>query len=210
MNFSKSESYLFHQAQGPPFFRSPRPLLQYIWAISYIYALSPPFIRCGHAMLFWRYPFNMTPGVYFLESSGNWFSLCWQNSYSEWPCFDLKLRHLSYNKSNVKLVNTMILRYLKMKVKPTPKMSQYVKQCTVCSTYQCNFLVAAVVIARPKYSLMRASVLVPVGIHQRLLLRGGNDLSAGGNCLIVMNCITWRTIIRSFSTSNLWCKINLY
>ena len=57
-----------------------------------------------------------------------------------------------------------------------------------------------------EYLLIRARVLVAVGIHQRLLLRGGSDLSAGGNCRIVMNCITCLTIIRSLSTSSLYSK----
>ena len=39
-------------------------------------------------------------------------------------------------------------------------------------------------------ALMRASTLVAVGIHHRDLLSGGNDLSAGGNCLTVTNCST--------------------
>lgn len=81
--------------------------------------------------------------------------------------------------------------------------------CMKCK-FHTQFLRSATVEGWREYSLMRASVFVPVGIHQRLLLRGGNDLSAGGNCLIVMNCITWRTIIRSLSTSNLWHKTNLY
>lgn len=51
--------------------------------------------------------------------------------------------------------------------------------------------------------LMRASTLVPVGIHQRLLEMGGRDLSAGGNCRIVMNCTMCLTIKRSLSTSRL-------
>ena len=33
-----------------------------------------------------------------------------------------------------------------------------------------------------------ARTLVDVGIHHLDLLRGGKDLSAGGNCLIVTNC----------------------
>jgi len=31
------------------------------------------------------------------------------------------------------------------------------------------------------------NTLVAVGIHHLDLLKGGKDLSAGGNCLIVMN-----------------------
>jgi len=44
----------------------------------------------------------------------------------------------------------------------------------------------------------KAITLVAVGIHHLDLLKGGNDLSAGGNCLIVMNCKTYLVQILSF------------
>ena len=37
-------------------------------------------------------------------------------------------------------------------------------------------------------ALSRAKTFVDVGIHHLDLLNGGKDLSAGGNCLIVVNC----------------------
>ena len=37
-------------------------------------------------------------------------------------------------------------------------------------------------------ALRRAKTFVDVGIHHLDLLNGGKDLSAGGNCLIVVNC----------------------
>ena len=37
-------------------------------------------------------------------------------------------------------------------------------------------------------AFIRARTLVAVGIHHFDLFRGGKDLSAGGNCLIVINC----------------------
>ena len=37
-------------------------------------------------------------------------------------------------------------------------------------------------------ALSRAMTFVAVGIHHLDLLKGGKDLSAGGNCLIVTNC----------------------
>ena len=37
-------------------------------------------------------------------------------------------------------------------------------------------------------AFIRANTLVAVGIHHLDLLRGGKDLSAGGNCLMVINC----------------------
>ena len=43
-------------------------------------------------------------------------------------------------------------------------------------------------------AFMRAKTLVAVGIHHLDLLRGGRDLSAGGNCLMV---ISWRMFLKS-------------
>ena len=37
-------------------------------------------------------------------------------------------------------------------------------------------------------AFIKASTLVAVGIHHLDLFRGGSDLSAGGNCLMVISC----------------------
>ena len=53
------------------------------------------------------------------------------------------------------------------------------------------------------YKGQAALTLVAVGIHHFDLLRGGRDLSAGGNCLIVTSWSRFRTMLPKRSASRL-------
>jgi hypothetical protein len=130
------------------------------------------------------------------------------------PCSIPNLITVVKIKDNVKSVSILANNRLVTKANLTPEtfkkfdISQTTENVRYIVSIYLFYLQTVTVTWWRKYPLMRASVFVPVGIHQRLLLRGGSDLSAGGNCLMVMNCMMWRTIIRSFSTSNLRVKIN--